>query len=261
MSYLFALLASAVVLGVYLWSDGCHPSNDGARYTSSTPQPKPFHRRFHHWNPKALQVVTHMSLLGLGVAMGTPAKALMLLVLPGAWFIATRPHLVDAPAMLAAWLAALVLPQSALGSVALALVGGAIHERAPVFAALYAWSPWPLLGLLAVQWWAKPGPIDDDVYVGRDFKTTLLVHRHKQDLTNGQLVAASLRGALAFPLWYGAPLSVWVTLGVAYISRLLGTDGSRFMFWAAPALIAAVPASIPAWAVALHCLTFMRIAG
>ena len=252
-------LVSTVCLAVYAWQDGIHDCNDGARYTSRKPQPPPFHRRFHWWPTLLLQAITLASLVALGALMGSPQKTLLLLALPGAWFVATHPTTTDAPCMLLAWAASTLLHAAhPVYSVALSLAAGAIHERGPVFAAVYAWHPLPLLGLLAVQWWARPAKRDADALVG--WPTTwkaIQAHRPYQDLLDGKLPLYGLRVVLPAAVWWGASRQAWAALGLAMASRVLGTDTCRFLFWAAPPLVVGLPA-LPWWVVAVHLVTFQR---
>src|SRR5690242_7396860 len=97
--------------------------------------------------------------------------AALVCALPGVRACSLRlPVLLDAPsfaiALLLAAVAAFspapgterVLWQTAL--FVIALLGGATRETIPIFGALWAWSPWPLLGLLAVGWSRPAAPTD-----------------------------------------------------------------------------------------------------
>ena len=68
----------------------------------------------------------------MGVLMGDWKRALLLLTLPGGWFIATHPTTVDAPAMMLAWGASLLMPSHPYIAVCMSILGGVIHERTPV---------------------------------------------------------------------------------------------------------------------------------
>jgi hypothetical protein len=252
-------LALATVLPVALSAhqDGVLECNDGDRYTSGKGQPHPFHRRFTHWPKRVLQATNYLSLLGLGYWCGDWKKALLLLTLPGAWFIATHPTVVDGPLMLLALLSAHYAPTNPLLSVSLSLVAGIIHERGPVFAAVYAFHPLPLLGLLGVQWWRKPPARDKDTLVGLGTLAAIKVHRSYQDLLDGKIVLVGLRGLLPLSVYYGTSPRALLAFLVAYGSRLIGTDTCRFLFWAAPPLVSELP-DLPAWVILVHVVTFRR---
>ncbi len=250
-------LASTAPLAMYVWQDGVSGCNDGVRYTSGVPQPSPFHRRFCGWPRVPLQILTHASLAALGIGMGSWQRALLLLTLPGAWCIATHPTVVDAPAMLLAWCASLLLPTHPHLALLLSLMSGYIHERGPVFAALYAWHPLLLLGLVASGWWRRPAARGNDRLVGLPFWDTLKVHRPFQDMIDPMPIVWSLRGLPFLLMVYGGSLRAWVALIVANGSRVLGTDTTRFLFWAAPALVVDA-GDFPIWALGLHVLSFRR---
>lgn len=247
----YALVVSVAIVGVYVWQDGIMGCADGDRYISGQDQPSPFHRRFHAWPRYVLQAATYASLLMLGVMMGTPTKAALLLALPGAWFIATHPTCVDAPCVLLAWLSSLVAHSNPALSVALACGSGFVHERGPVFASLYALSPWPLLGLVCVGWWRKP------ISSGPGMWTTIKGTRPYQDLLDGKILLVGLRGLLPIAAYDGMPVRAWLSLAVAFASRVIGTDTCRFLFWAAPPMVADAR-DVPMWYLALHIVTFRR---
>ncbi len=250
-------LAALASLAVPIWQDGLMPCNDGNRYTSGKAQPPPFHRRWCGWPVRALQAATLVSLVALGVLMGSPTKAVMLLTLPGAWFIATHPTTTDAPCMLLAWCAALLFPAHPYVALLLSMLAGFIHERGPVFAALYAWHPLLLLGLVAVGWWRTPAGRDKDGLVGHSTWQAIKAHRPYQDMLDPVIVALGLRAALAWPIYAGGSTRAWAALVMAFGSRIIGSDTCRFLFWAAPPLIADSP-DAPLWVLGLHLVTFRR---
>lgn len=258
-----ALIGVVAVL-VYVWQDGVNNCQDGVRYTSGTPQPSPFHRRFHWWPARLLMLVTWLSFVGIAMLLGTPSRAAMFMALPGVFMCSVMPTTVDGPSMVMAAASGALWSSSPALSITLSLAAGAIHERGPVFAALYAWSPWPLVGMLAVQWWATPASPDHrspelaDRLVGhRSTLATMLAHRPHVDLLNGGGLIWGLRGLPLWAAYAGAPLNAWVALGVAFASRLVGTDTARCLMWAAPAFL--MHMDPPWWVVALHVVTFRRV--
>ncbi len=255
---IFAALTSVAAVVIYFWADGMQECNDGARYTSGKRQPYPFHRRFTRWPRWLLIACSLASLVGLGTLMGTWQKALLFITLPGAWFVVTRPTTTDAPCMLLAYGASLLFPSHPWIALALSCLSGVIHERGPVFAALYTWNPILLVGLVGVQWWAKPAPADDDTRVGRGFITSLFVHKQDHDWLNAEQTLFAMRGVPLLAAGYGVTPSAWATLGIAWASRLVGSDLARYAFWAGPALVRDLP-DVPLWMVAAHAMTFRRM--
>jgi hypothetical protein len=171
---------------------------------------------------------------------------------------------VDGPSMALAVASASLMPSHPVIAVACSLLSGAIHERGPVFAALYAWSPWPLIGLLAVQWWATRASPDHrspelaDRLVGhKSMLATMLAHKPHVDLLNEGGLVFALRGIPILAAWQGVSWHAWTALAVAFASRLVGTDTARCLMWAAPALLLEIDP--PWWAVVIHIMTFRRV--
>ncbi len=256
---LYSLIVAVITVLVCLWQDGVNDCNDGVRYCSKTQQPSPFHRRFHYWPKRPLQAISLLSMVGIGVSMRDPYRAAMLLSLPGAVFITTHPTCTDAPSMLLAWLSSLLMSTHPALGVAMSCAAGVMHERAPVYAAVYAMSPWPLLGLLAVQWWAKPAKRDTDKFVGDSFLGQIRAHKPYTDLLDPWTVVYGYRCVLPMAVYYGASPRAWFALALSFGSRIIGTDACRFLYWAAPPMIADTQVA-PAWIVMVHLLTFRRAA-
>ena len=252
-------LVAVAGIGIHVWQDGIHPCFDGDRYTSRLPQPYPFHRRFCGWPKRLLQASTYLGLLALCLMLGTPMKAALLMSLPGAWFLAVHPTTVDAVAMSIAVAASGVSEAHPLVAIALSLITGSIHERGPVFAALYAGNPILLLGLAGVGWWRKPAGPDHDGLAGHGLVRSVFSHKPYTDWLDWKVNAMSLRGIPLFAAYYGVSLHAWLALAVSWASRLVGTDGARFLFWAAPVLLKDIP-DPPLWLVMIHVITFRRMA-
>lgn len=256
MMWLATLAASCLPVAAFVWQDGVMNCNDGNRYISGTAQPSPFHRRWCGWPALPLKALSLASLLAMGVLMGTWQRALLFMALPGAWFIATHPTTVDGPAMLLAWVASLLMPTHPYVAVLLSCVAGFIHERGPVFAAVYAMNPLLLIGLVAVGWWRTPAKRDSDPLVGLGLWDVMRAHRPYQDLLDPMI----LRTVGILPLMalgYGCSLRAWMALALAFGSRVVGTDTGRFLFWAAPALIVDV-GDFPLWVLGIHLAVFRR---
>lgn len=249
----------AVVL-LILWQDGDNQSNDGDRYISGAPQPTPFHRRFCSWPRWLLRPLSLVSLVALGACMGSWKGALLFMTLPGAWFLATHLTIVDAPCMLLALGSSLAFKDHPWLAVLMSLASGFMHERGPVFAALYAWHPLPLIGLLAVGWWRQPAERDKDRLVGRDsLLATIRAHKPYVDFLDWRVNVYALRAVLPLACFTGVSLQAWVTLAVAWFSRVVGTDACRYALWGAPLIVREVGADAPLWVVAVHCMFVRRM--
>ncbi len=261
---IFAALVGVAAVLAFVLQDGINGCQDGARYTSGTAQPSPFHRRFHAWPASLLTVATWLSLFLLASTLGSWQRAALFASLPGVWMCVVMPTTVDLPAMALAFSSSLLCATHPVWAAVLSLLAGAIHERGPCFAALYAWSPIPLIGLLAVQWWAKKAPANHaspelaDRLVGHtSLVDTWLAHKPHVDLLNDGGLVWAMRGVVPLAAWLGAPLHAWLALGLAFASRLIATDTARSLMWAAPILLRDLDP--PAWAVALHVMTFRRV--
>ncbi|HVJ90555.1 MAG TPA: hypothetical protein VM580_12190 [Labilithrix sp.] len=250
---------AVAVIAVMVWQDTVKECNDGRRYTSGKPQPTPFHRRWCGWPKWLLIASSYAGLVFVSATLGSWWQSLLFITLPGVWFCATRPTTVDAPAMALAWGSAMLFPKYPYFAVLLSCLAGFVHERGPVFAALYVWSPLPLIGLVACGWWRTAAPHDGDPYVGLpSFRATVAAHRKMQDWLSWGGYVVSTRGLIPIAALVGVPLSAWAALAVAHASRLVATDNSRIVLWGAPPMIAAMH-DVPHWAVAAHVLTFVRM--
>lgn len=139
----------------------------------------------------------------------------------------------------------------------LALVGcaaGAWHERGPVFGALFAWSPWPLVGLLVPMVAALVRP------VGRPMP-------HEVEVLSRPLGSA-LEYHRAAPLWawvvpWGGALAGltaldvrgWLVVAVAYGQSVIAVDRTRLYGWAAPVLCVAAAGVLGEWTLVAAALT------
>lgn len=193
-------------------------------------------------------------LAGLLLANGLPDSrvafgAALLVGLPLWHFGFEAPVLTDQTALcltlLSALAAAVGHPWLAAG---IALAGANVHETVPLWAAVTAWSVWPLTGLAAaLACWVllRPGPIpvaagERRTWVIKHPFRAARIERQKNGWNFMQLVAPW--GAVAALLPFAAlTLQVGTALGLGYAQLLTGTDAVRFYLRAAPvAIMAAV---------------------
>lgn len=206
-------------------------------------------------NSRAWQAVTYASLgvtpfvafayfwtLGLR-GMQAAGATLLLSVLPGVWRCSLRfPVLLDAPSFaLALGTAVAARDGSWWLAVLLGLVSGAVRETAPLFAAVWAWSPWPLLGLLVTGWW-RPRASSDISWLTRPYSEAWeLRNRVGLDWTLYlRPWGAALAGLAAVPSW-----QMVTTLVLAHAQLFAAQDTIRLTAWAAPVLVAAAVRVIP----------------
>lgn len=180
-----------------------------------------------------------MLVFAVGIMGGWPA-ALLVAVLPGTTLGFKLPVLVDGVALGVAGLAAIHQPIAT--QILLAIIAGCVSERAPVFAALWSWSPWPLVGLIvpAIRYLtSKPGPelsVLIGTYAGdaliKPWRIGLQRNWHEPWLITpwGGLLAALLYMDIHMAL----------TLLVAYAQLFVATDNARLAQWSAPVLAIAL---------------------
>lgn len=168
-------------------------------------------------------------------------------MLPAVWRFSLRhPVLVDAPGMAVALIGAAMLLHwpadwfTLSQVIVLALVGGAIRETVPVWMAIYAWSPWPLIGLLGIlPGVLKARPVDpdrDNIWLTRPAKAALDVRR--RHWLSWQMVAVPWGVLLPLGVYMG-DYKVWTALAVAHVPWLFTSDWNRIVAWAAPVLAVA----------------------
>lgn len=246
---------------------------DGIRYVQRVDLPSPFHLRWlvpflcrdestrwdvAAWAGFAGLIVGTWALVGGWAGV---AAAVLVAVLPSVRFGLTHRVLVDLPALgLATLSAACWVNGWAVPALVLAVVAGAVKESAPVFAALFAWSPLLLIGMaapLVIHLARARGP--DTL---GEHHAWILAHPvaascryHAGYLTNLDPRLALPWGAcvvaLAAPSWQLAAV-----LAVAYGQLTVATDTVRLYQWAAPVVaVAAVTAVPPQWWPVLIVLT------
>jgi hypothetical protein len=167
---------------------------------------------------------------------------LLLCALPGVWRCSLRfPVLLDAFSFALALAVATLMRSGNTGAaVLLSMVLGATRETGPVFAALWAWNPLPLLGLLAVGWLRRAAP-PDAPHLAHPIKSALALRRTLG--LDGSLYVwpwgAALAG-LAIPSRGLALTILW-----AHAQLLIAVDTIRLTVWCAPVLVAAAVNVVP----------------
>lgn len=263
---LLALALGLFVVALHRWQTPLAVSLDGGFYLDAgrgLDVPAPYDRRWLLPQLLGARRDAWAWVTGLSIAAGAPlvcayagggtrglVAAVLYVGLPGlVAFPAAHPVLVDAPAFALALGGALAWRAGCheLGMV-LAVMAGFCKESAPVFAAVFAWSPTLLLALLIVRaarrWKAAPA--------------VLAQHRLEHDYLEAARYLYPW-GALVvlFPLalgWDRATLQALTALAVGYGQLLIASDRSRLYQWAAPCVIALAVARMPPWAPALLAL-------
>lgn len=265
------------------WWDRPWPARaDGLRYAHHAGVISPFHRRWllprlcgqsprRWWVAQAVGYLVLFVAAFVFLARGVDgwralAGAAMVAGLPGlAGSVGTRPVAVDVPAMgLALGSAAAFVWGWWPAGIVLVIVAGMVRETAPIFAALWAWNPLLLVGLVGVRWW---GAGDRDPAQDR-------LGGHHRELCERPLIAGlwshegGVREAQALVLPWGGLLAavVWpswqlvVVAAVAYGQLLVATDWCRlFLAGAAPVMAATVVGHVPAgWLVPLVLVTWFN---
>jgi hypothetical protein len=237
-------------------------SPDGYFYLAAArrePVPRPY---AHRWllpfllgpDPRRWAALTYVSLLATPAAawfyfgamglVGWPRAfaTALLCVLPGVRACSLRyPVLVDA----ASFLWALSLAEAAKTSPAWfvipwALIGGAMNEKVPIFAALWSWSPLPLVGLLGVGW-SRPHALTEIPWLAHPAREAWKLRRALG--LDGSLYlrpfGAALAG-LAAPSW-----QLVATVLVAHTQLLAAQDTIRLTVWCAPVLVLGAARTLP----------------
>lgn len=237
---------------------------DGARYLSPNP-PRPFTMRWAlplicrrseiRWKTATYLgiAITAVSIWSIIRGWQGVAAACLFLALPSVRFNATHPVLVDAMALgLATLSAALWVNGLPIPALICALIAGATKESAPIFAALFAWTPWLLVAMIipaATYLIRRPGPdplgghhawlLAHPIQASREYHDRWL-----RDL-DPRLLAPW--GATVVALAYPTP-QLFATLAAAYAQITVATDTVRLYQWAAPVVcIAATMATPPLW--------------
>lgn len=250
-------------------------SPDGLRYLAAAQDrvPRPFHYRWllpkllkedvFRWSRVtrgALFACVPLAFLYVGGGYRGLAAAGCVIGLSGVWHFNRRfPVLVDATGMAIA-LASAVCVQHGLWplGIALALIGGCVRETSPVFAALYAWNPLALIGLLApaVRHLQREGPdvLDAENRWILDHVVKSAIKYHKTDRVPLFAWVLPWGGALVALSNFSPQLAV--TMIVAYAQCLVATDTVRLFMWCWPVVLLAAVHAVPiAWLPVLVALT------
>lgn len=167
----------------------------------------------------------------------------------------TFPILIDAPSFAGALVvAAATLTCPWYVTLPLALILGATRESSPVFAALWAWHPLPLIGVAASGWYLQSA--SSDIAWLREPRKT----------------AWQLRRAIGFDSWLylrpfgailaglGAPsLQILVTAAVVTAQLFWAQDTLRLLMWCAPVLTFQAAQLIPLhWSICAILITILH---
>ena len=180
------------------------------------------------------------------------AGVVVFVALPMTEFNLRNPVLTDSLAIgLATVSAALFVNDLIVPAVLVACVAGMVKESAPVFAALFAFTPWLLLGLIPVfvhMVMVKPG-VDVVVEPGIEdtlrhpFRTGVRFHK-AMVLERSEYLIAPWGGLLIALTVIDVRLALCVA--VAYGQLLMATDTVRLYQWCAPLVIVYAVACVPA---------------
>lgn len=270
--YLLAAAVAGVFYLVTRLDAGVTLSPDGRFYSAAGPVPRPYAYRWLWsgicgdsrvrwevlsaaslvlWGPA---LAWYLSLAGAS-AWQQLAGVALLCGLPGLFRLnAHLPVLVDAPAFLLALVsAAFALSGHPVFSIATALVAGASKETAPVFAAAFALSPWPLVGLVAAGWWRVRGPVPAwaSEWLARPVEAARQAHRGAwlDWKTMALPWGAVLPAALLAPVHPRFTLAAVASAVLGYGQMFAAVDRARLFSWAAPPALALAVMAIPAeWA-------------
>jgi hypothetical protein len=180
------------------------------------------------------------------------AGSALLLALPGILGPkAVIPVGVDLPAtalsLVGVWLIELGDPARIVAGVAVIGFAAMVRETSPVWAALWAWSPWPLVALVpfvvrALIAKTGPDPLGPrfEQIAAHPIKAALDAHRGRW--RDAWLMVAPWGLCLAGLI--GSDWRLWLVLAVAYAQLIVATDSVRLYQHAAGPVMAAAAASV-----------------
>lgn len=259
------LAIGAVIYSALLWSNGTTVTPDGKYYLAmgrgaSVPRPyclralPSFFTSVLQWRIiHALSYVVAMcSIYTIAEAMDTSGivVALAVMALPAFRQSVAWPVLLDMPLLAIASLTAFVALLSPIVGMAVIMMAGLVHERAPIWCALYALPlmPWWLavfgvviaglytLDSILVETAKNPAKTGID-WLDRPFKSAIEKHRSTWNNYNVWLrpLGASALGLVTGNWW------AWSALGTGYVGCFVAQDRARIYSMAAlPLTIIAV---------------------
>lgn len=171
--------------------------------------------------------------------------------LPGIMILWHHPVLVDAEGMALALLAACLWPICWPVSIILVLVAGMVRETSPLWAAIWAWNPVLLIGLVpvAIRWLTKTEGYDAefDWYLKHPIKAGLAEHRPTWNSPRWMITpwAGLIFGVAVLSPWTVDSTRLAVALVCAYGQLLLAVDTVRIYTYAWPSLALACTQALP----------------
>ena len=240
---------------------------DGVRYLAMSQRrvARPFHLRWlapficrqdeRRW--KALSGASVAAVAILTAIYTGSAWMACVAFLPGILLNVRHPVLVDAFGMALALGAALLLPICWPAALIVALLAGCARETAPVWAAVYAWNPIMLVGLVPVgiRWAMRQGSdvldAENAWVIAHPFKASLKYHAGRW--LDPSLMVLPWGGLLAGVTAFTTQTVVAVGLGYAQLA--VATDSVRLYQWAAPVVALAAVHAVPIWALPIVALT------
>jgi hypothetical protein len=257
-------VVAALLLALAIYAYGQRMSPDGKIYLAAARGervPRPFHLRpllpmilgtnLTAWRVASFVglVVAAASIAGLAIACGLDAKravfaAVLFAALPIARTTAALPVLVDGPALaLTAVSAMLAVSGYGIASALVALVGAAVKEHVPVFAALAAWSLWPLVGLIVpvALWMLVKRAQSSHPSVAEPLAYAREKHAGQWLDARAMLLPWGACLLAVFALSPAVALSLLVAYGMLFVAA----DSVRVYQWAAIPVCVAVAAVVP----------------
>lgn len=251
MTAIACLAIGLLAVALCWWRYGWLVTPDGQQYLAMArgePVPDPFRwrllPRLLGRYPRVWHAVSWLSLVGCCVLVGQYAEQLgiagwaaaaLFVTLP--WFrgLVRMPLLTDQVGMLAA-LGCALLPWWA--AIPCALVAGAANEKAPLFAAVFAWSPIPLVGAVVpavVAMVTKRGPKASH----NDWRAMRELHNRAQPHVYLLPWGACLLAVLA-PSW-----QLLLAVAGGYGMFVMATDRARLYQYGCPVAVVATLSVLP----------------
>jgi hypothetical protein len=191
------------------------------------------------------------------------ATAVLLLALPGILGPpAVIPVGVDLPAtalgLVGIALVSLGHPAQIIAGVIVVAVAAGVRETIPLWAALWLWSPWPLLALLVpivIALARKPGPdpLGEKFQAIADHPIRAALELHRGRWRDAWLMVAPWGVTLA--AFYSPDWRLLLVVALAYLQLLIATDTVRLIHHAAgPVTAVAAAQTIPVEWLLLACV-------